>query len=133
MANRTTCTPKKIEAFLEALDEGAGVSDACRIAGIARRSVYEWRAGDPEFRTAWDKAIERSADSLEAEAVRRARDGVDEPVFYKGEACGVVRKYSDTLLIFMLKARRPERFRENVMVSADDGQMDALLDAIKRS
>ena len=48
----------------------------------------------------------------EDEAVRRAHDGVDEPVFYQGKACGVVRKYSDTLLIFLLKGRRPEKYRD---------------------
>jgi hypothetical protein len=49
---------------------------------------------------------------LEDEAKRRAHDGIDEPVFYQGEKCGVVRKYSDNLLIFMLKARRREKFSE---------------------
>ena len=42
--------------------------------------------------------------------------GVDEPVFYQGAQCGAVRKYSDTLLIFMLKARRPEKYRERANV-----------------
>ena len=31
-------------------------------------------------------------------------------MFYRGEKCGLVRRYSDTLLIFMLKARRREKF-----------------------
>jgi len=29
------------------------------------------------------------------------------PVYYQGEQCGEVREYSDTLLIFILKARDP--------------------------
>ena len=58
------------------------------------------------------KTIDIGADALEDEAVRRAVDGVDEQVFYQGKACGVVRKYSDTLLIFLLKGRRPERYRD---------------------
>ncbi len=43
---------------------------------------------------------------------RRAVEGVDEPRFHDGQICGHVRKYSDTLLIFMLKARRPDKYKE---------------------
>ncbi len=51
-------------------------------------------------------------DRMEDEARRRAVDGVEESVFYQGEQVSTVRRYSDTLLIFMLKARRPETYRE---------------------
>jgi len=42
--------------------------------------------------------------------VRRARDGVEEPIFHQGKNVGTVRKYSDTLLIFLLKSHKPERY-----------------------
>ena len=42
-------------------------------------------------------------DALEAEARRRAVEGVRKPVFYQGVICGWVGEYSDTLLIFLLK------------------------------
>jgi hypothetical protein len=48
---------------------------------------------------------------LEDEAVRRAYEGVERPVFQGGKQVGVVREYSDTLLIFLLKALRPEKYR----------------------
>jgi hypothetical protein len=35
-------------------------------------------------------------------------------VFYQGQQFATVRKYSDTLLIFLLKGRKPERYRERV-------------------
>ena len=38
---------------------------------------------------------------------------MDEPRFYEGEVCGYVRKYSDTLLIFLLKARRPAKYQDH--------------------
>ena len=56
---------------------------------------------------------------LEEEARRRAYVGFDEPVFGSGGhgigtvQVGVIRKYSDTLLIFLLKGIRPGKFREN--------------------
>ena len=112
MASRTRRTPKKEADFLEALCTGASVQAACEAAKIGRRTVYDWRAADDDFALAWDQAIEAGTDLLEDEAKRRAFEGVEEPVFHGGQQCGTVRKYSDTLLIFLLKARRPEKFRE---------------------
>lgn len=96
------------------IETGGNVSRACEESGTARQRVYEWRAADPAFATAWDEAVEAGTDELEEEARRRAYEGVDEPVFYQGEMCGTIRKYSDTLLIFLLKGRRPDKYRENV-------------------
>lgn len=133
MANRTIRTPKKEAAFLEALTKGLSITAAAKDADIGRRTAYEWRDDDDLFRQAWDDAVEAGTDLLEDEAKRRAANGIDEPVFYKGDVCGHVRKYSDTLMIFMLKARRPLKYRENLNVSGDEGQMDQLIDAINRS
>lgn len=68
------------------------------------------------------------AELLEAEAVRRAYEGVDEPVFYQGSECGEVRKYSDTLLMFLLKGMMPNKYRERVdqTLSNPDGSPIAL-------
>ncbi len=111
MADRSDRTAKKRQAFLAALAETANVLKSSEIAKIARRTAYDWKSADSEFAEAWERALDIGADALEDEAVRRAVEGVDEPVFYQGKACGVVRKYSDTLLIFLLKGRRPEKYR----------------------
>jgi hypothetical protein len=115
---------KKAAEFLAVLREtGGNVSRACLAISLTRTRAYEWRDADPNFARAWDEAVELGTDELEEEARRRAYFGVDEPVFYQGEACGTIRKYSDTLLIFLLKGRRPERFRERVTI--DVNQLDA--------
>jgi hypothetical protein len=57
-------------------------------------------------------AIDEGTDVLEDEVFRRAREGVEKPVFYEGVECGTVRVYSDTLAIFLLKGRRPDKFKE---------------------
>ena len=114
MANRTTSTPKKRETFLAAIAETGNVSLACKKAGVPRRTAYEWKQSDTQFSEAWDEAVEAGTDSLVQEAVRRAHAGVDEPVYYQGEICGTVRKYSDTLLIFLLKSHRPSVYKESV-------------------
>jgi hypothetical protein len=69
-------------------------------------------------------AREEAVDLLEGEALRRAVQGVEEPVFYKGERVdkGQVRRYSDVLLIFLLKANRPVKFRDRVEITDPDGR-----------
>jgi hypothetical protein len=114
MANRTTRTPEKDAKFLDALTNGASISCAAKAAGYGRASVYEWRSADADFAAAWDEALDTGTDLLEDEALRRAKEGVDEPRFYEGEICGHVRKYSDTLTIFLLKARRPEKYGDRL-------------------
>ncbi len=112
---QTIRTPKKQRKFLETLCETANVRLACQSASLSRSAVYHWRKSDSLFAEAWAEAMEIAADVLEAEARRRAYEGVEEPVgFYKGEPSATVRRYSDTLLIFLLKAARPEKYRDNL-------------------
>lgn len=106
-------TPEKLIAFCAALAETCNVGKACAAVGISRQTAYNWRENDPEFAAAWERAMKAGLLGLEDEAHRRAFEGVDEPVFYKGDECGTVRKYSDTLTIFLLKAHDPEKYREN--------------------
>ena len=103
--------------FLTHLAETANVWYACKKAKINRTTVYEHREKFKEFSELWDVALKDGVEALEFEALRRARFGVEEPVFYKGEICGQVKKYSDTLLIFLLKAHAPEKFRERYDVN----------------
>jgi hypothetical protein len=102
------------EKFLSALEETGNVSAAARSAGIHRDTAYALRASDAGFASAWSAALEIAVESLELEARRRALDGCIEPVFYQGGQCGWIRRYSDTLMVFLLKAHRPEKYRENV-------------------
>jgi len=54
--------------------------------------------------------LERAVAALESEAVRRALSGVPVPVFHQGRECGSTVKHSDQLLMFLLKALKPERY-----------------------
>ena len=102
--------------FLDHFARTANVTQSCAISRIGRATVYEWRDDDPAFATAWSIAEERGTASLEDEAIHRAKVGVSEPVYYKGEIVGYVRKPSDGLLIFMLKARKPDVYKDRVDV-----------------
>lgn len=101
--------------FLDHLRQEPNITTAARWAGYTRQYVYELRKADPAFAKAWDEALEESIDLCEAELHRRAFDGMLKPVFYLGKRIrGGVREYSDTLAIFLMKAHRPEKYRETV-------------------
>ena len=74
------------------------------------------------------------ADMLEDEAVRRAKDGVERPVYQGGKLVGHVQEYSDTLLIFLLKGARPEKYRDRVQreLSGPGGQTIQLITSVPR-
>jgi hypothetical protein len=113
---RQKAKPKKRRqwkpAFLKAFAETGMVAAACKQAKVSRSYVYEARQADPRFAQMWEDIEEATTDEMEREAYRRGVEGVDEPVFQGKELVGHVRKFSDTLLIFMLKARKPEKYRE---------------------
>ena len=113
MAHRgTNRTARRDERFFDTLASGLGVTEAAKCAGYSRRSVYYYRDKDPDFAEQWEDAVQTHIEAMELEADRRAIEGTDEPVFYRGVECGRVRKFSDTLLMFRLKALAPDRYRE---------------------
>jgi len=114
-------TPEKLSAFCSALAETGIVSRACKAVEITRETAYQWRRADPEFSKAWDQALEIGITALEDEAHRRAFNGTREPIYHLGKAVGAVKKYSDTLAIFLLKAHNPEKYRERHDVAVKGG------------
>jgi hypothetical protein len=107
------------KAFLSTLAECGVVTRALAAADVDVACAYRYRYDSETFAAAWDAALDEFADSLEREAIRRAREGYDEAVFgrlpgqYAGEGqIGVVHKYSDPLMIKLLGAYRPEKYRE---------------------
>ena len=108
--------------FLARFAETGNVTDACRAAGIKRRRVvYEWQERDDEFAAEYREAEIIATEVLEIEARRRAVEGLRRLKFDKGVAITDPEtgepyrelEYSDTLLIFLLKARAPEKYRDN--------------------
>lgn len=108
-------------AFLQALGEHGMVTAACKSVGVGRTTAYDARHADEAFATAWADIEELTTERMEAEAYRRAVEGVESDIFFKGEVVGTEREFSDTLLVFLLKARRPEVYRENIKVQHAGG------------
>lgn len=90
--SRFVRTFKARKAFLDELEVGSSVSFAARAAGGTTKNFKRWRKDDEDFARDWDEAEEAGTDHLEDEAYARAI------------------KKSDPLMMFMLKARRPEKF-----------------------
>jgi hypothetical protein len=139
---RLKLTRERQERFLQALAETGIVSTAVEIAGTSRTRVYELRKRNPGFAGAWEEAEERAADALETEAWRRAVVGVQEPLVSGGKVVRdddgqpiAMRRYSDTLMLALLKARRPERFKDRAVVEHDitDSLADRLEAARRRA
>ena len=123
-ANRTPKrTPKKRpwqELFLEELSARGSVVHACEAADCSRTNAYAERERSAEFARLWDEAKKISVERMEAEARRRAVEGTLKPVFQGGSKVGVVREYSDTLLIFLLKAHDP-KYRDKQTIEHTGG------------
>ena len=104
--------------------ETANIVQSVQLADIDRSTHYIWLDRDPDYAEAFELAKRAGADTLEAEAVRRATAGVDEPVFYQGSECGAIRKYSDILLIFLMKGWNPNKYHDRHEVR---GQVDSTI------
>ena len=125
--NRTPAHLKKKD-FLEALRVTGLVTDACEIAGIARRTPYDWAQKSEEFAEAMEAARAEGEmvllDEVRKEARRRGIEGWDDPIVYQGKISErkdpktgemvplTVRKWSDNLLMYWGKYLDP-RFRDN--------------------
>lgn len=106
---------KDKELFLAALRDECNVSRAARETGITPKHAYDLREQDADFAERWAAALKEGVEGLVHKAQKRAFDGVDEPVFYKGVECGAVKKYDTALTMFLLKAY-DDRFRERTEV-----------------
>lgn len=94
--------------FLKRLRGSLNVTESARRAGIGNSTVYRHRQTNARFRAEWDAALAAAVDDVESNALRRAIEGVEKPVFYRGQQVGSIRVHSDALAMFMLKAKRPE-------------------------
>lgn len=94
--------PNWREVFLATLADTGNVRASCLRAQISSVVAYEHKTADADFRAQWDEALENATDLLEFEARRRALGQKDlDPTKVPA---------SDTLMIFLLKAHRPEKF-----------------------
>jgi hypothetical protein len=92
-------TARHKKVFLEHFRNCGNITAAAQATGCVRRAIYRWQEDDDAFVAEFRDAELQATDGLEAEAWRRAMGG------------------SDLLLIFLLKARAPEKYRERYDVN----------------
>lgn len=124
-AARDRETRVKKGVMLAAVAETGNISEACRRADISRITHYRWMEHDEEYALQFRQAEQTAIDEMEREAWRRAVEGVEEPVVSAGKHVTNIRRYSDTLLIFLLKGARPGKYRDRVDVTIDVSKMAA--------
>jgi hypothetical protein len=109
------------QAFLESYAQWSNISAACRASGVARQNVYDWQEHDENFARAFKIAESAATERLEREAWRRAIEGspYERTSYWHGEPVGTDKKieYSDQLLMLLLRARKPETYRETTNVN----------------
>ena len=132
MVEKSQKLPPKMKAFLAAYRETCSITRAAEAAGISRWAHYRAVERCEPYRLAFEEADEEAVGALIDEAVRRGKEGVRRYVLYHGKPVMVAMdptkrtgkknpkvalvesEYDTTLLAMILKAKKPEVFRENV-------------------
>jgi hypothetical protein len=112
------------DSFLKTFALTGIVAHAARAARVDRKTVTTERERDAEFALRFDEAREEAADNLETFAHRYATTGLERKITETRRAVDgtvvvterIESKVSPALLIFLLKAMRPHKYRENTRV-----------------
>ncbi|WP_336987201.1 hypothetical protein [Altererythrobacter aquiaggeris] len=94
--------------FLRQLSATHSVSAAAHSVGMSRQSAYRLRSRlkGQAFDLGWDMAFHHSFDNLAHAALGRALNGVEMPVFFKGEQVGSYRKFDERLTVALMALGR---------------------------
>jgi len=107
--------------FIAALADTGSVTDAAKEVNMSVGGAYKLRRqpGGESFAAAWDVAIAQAASRLVDVAFDRAMNGVEVPVVDKdGNFVYYKRQFNDRLLMFLLRAHRPERYAPGAQTPA---------------
>ena len=109
-------TAEKRAIFLAEYATGCTVAMAAKVVGVSVVTVFNHVRSDAAFKAAYNKVMESNTDILEDGLHHLARNGNIAAIFGT------------------LKARRPERWRDRVDVSNQDGSiLKPLAEAIKKA
>lgn len=97
--------------FIRLLSETGNISKCCSALNISRVAIYKERRTNKKFAQEWKEAQEQAIGLLEDESWRRAFEGIEKEIWYRGQSVGIERQYSDTLLMHRLQAELPEKYQ----------------------
>lgn len=132
--------------FLEAYKQSGNVRYSCEMAGISRETFYQWKKRNKTFEQTLNDAEPEVDDVVEWAAFEEGVIGIEEPVVSMGKPVYdsvpmldeegnpcidskgrpmmqqgkmlTIRRRNPTVLITLLKARMPQKYRESSAASA---------------
>jgi hypothetical protein len=99
---------EKRQAILGAFAATCNIVRACKKAKVSRATHYRWLKENAGYAAVFEESRLAAGDLLESIAADRASKGWLEPVYYHGKVCGHVRRYSDGLLMCLLRGLKPD-------------------------
>ena len=93
----------QILIFFATLSETCNVVRSAKAAGFTANWAYRKRKTDAGFRNAWAEAVREGYAKLELVLLERAIKGTPKPVFRRDGSERIVREYSNTLAVALLK------------------------------
>jgi hypothetical protein len=111
--------------FLDTLANNGNVRAACKRVGLSREAAYRLRRRDPLFARIWAAAMVKAHDHSIEVLADRAIEGIEEPIYHRGELIGTRRKYDTRLLLAYIA--RLDKAADDKAAQADAGRFDELL------
>lgn len=105
------------QRFLNAYILCGRISEAARKSKINYTTHHYWMHNDEAYQEAFQRARDMAGDIVEDEAMRRAVDGWEEPVFYQGQQVGVIVRYDGVLLAKLLAGFKPGVYHTKVDIT----------------
>ena len=101
--------------------------------GVTWLDLNEWLSGKlyDVFVVAQKLGSTVRLKTAEDELYRRSVEGFDKPVFHKGEICGSIREYSDTLLTLLLKANDPDKYADRQKVEHKGVMLNLTVEGVR--
>lgn len=114
---RNSIVPERQRAFIAALAATGIVTQAARSIGASLEALYSLRnrKGAEGFARAWEEALDRGMARLEDCALERAIQGEERIIVGKaGEVIARWTRYDTSLITFLLRQRRAERYSNGI-------------------
>lgn len=99
------------EKLVDAVTRLGTPYQACSKLGISYWTHRSWLRSDEVYACAIEDAIEMNTEMLEDAAIKRAVHGTSQPIYANGEIVGHRTVSHDQLMMFLLKGRRPDAYR----------------------
>ena len=121
------------EGFLAAYAETGLIYASAENVGCSARSHEAWLSSDVfGYQKRFQSAQAQYLENIVSELSRRAFEGIDKPIYYKGKRIDTIKDYSDILGMFLVKQRDPS-FRDSFTLVLDSRDSKDLIDELRRA